>query len=190
MFNLYDSDEDEFYSETEDDGGLGADVADALAHYQQLEAERLADSAHQVHDHLEAVAQQGPPLAHVRAQSEVKQRSHSPTKPAAIPVAEDVERPQSQPTRRRMNSKGRAPKATYTETPGSSSSGVAPRGRSTEPKITRYFKLLSVPYIAKQWGKVEMKQFLKDRGVSVSPSASKTDMASHLKQFDNEAWKN
>ena len=71
-FNLYDSDEKDFYSDTEDDGGLGADVADALAHYQQLEAERLADSAHQVHDHLEAVAQQGPPLAHVRAQSEVK----------------------------------------------------------------------------------------------------------------------
>ena len=87
-----------FYSDTEDDGGLGADVADALAHYQQLEAERLADSAHQVHDHLEAVAQQGPPLAHVRAQSEVKKQSPSPARPAAIPVAEDVERPQSQPT--------------------------------------------------------------------------------------------
>ena len=30
MFNLYDSDEDDFNSDTEDDGGLGADVADAL----------------------------------------------------------------------------------------------------------------------------------------------------------------
>ena len=55
MFNLYDQDDD-FFSETEDDGGLGADVADALEHYQKLEAERIADSAHQVHDHLEAVA--------------------------------------------------------------------------------------------------------------------------------------
>ena len=57
MFNLYDQDDKDFYSDTEDDGGLGADVADALAHYQQLEAERLADSAHQVHDHVQVVAQ-------------------------------------------------------------------------------------------------------------------------------------
>ena len=37
MFKLYDSDDEDFYGDTEDDGGLGADVADALAHYQQLD---------------------------------------------------------------------------------------------------------------------------------------------------------
>ena len=130
MFNLYDQDDEDFNSDTEGDGGVGADVADALAHYQQLEAERLADSAHQVHDHLEAVAQQGPPLAHVRAQSEVKKRSYSPTRTAVSPVPEVV-RAESHPTRRRLRSKSSVPKATYTETPGASSSGVEPRGRST-----------------------------------------------------------
>ena len=88
MFNLYDQDDVEFYSDTEDDGGLGADVADALEHYQQLEAERLADSAHQVHDHLEVVAQQGMPLAHVRAQGERNKRSYSPMRRAGSPVPE------------------------------------------------------------------------------------------------------
>ena len=73
MFNLYDQDDEDFYSDTEDDGGLGADVADDLAHYQQLEAEK--HSAHQVHDHLEAVAHQGLPLAHVRAQGERKKQT-------------------------------------------------------------------------------------------------------------------
>ena len=129
-FNLYDSDEEDFYSDTEGDGGLGADVADALAHYQQLEAERLADSAHQVHDRLEAVAQQGLPLAHVRAKGERNQRSYSPTRTAGSPVPEVV-RAVSHPTRRRLRSKSSVPKATYTETPGASSSGVDPRGRST-----------------------------------------------------------
>ena len=139
-FKLYDSDEDDFYSDIDDDGGLGADVADALEHYQQLEAERLADSAHQVHDHLEAVSQQGLPLAHVRAQGERNKRSYSPTRTAGSPVPEVV-RAVSHPTRRRLRSKSSAHKATYTETPGASSSGVEPRGRSTDPKIIRDFKL-------------------------------------------------
>ena len=129
-FKLYDSDEEDFYSDTEDDGGLGADVADALAHYQQMEAERLADSAHQVHADLEAVTQQGPPIDHARAQGERKRRSYSPPRKAGSP-APQVVRAESQPTRRRIRGKTTVPKATYTETPGASSSGVEPRGRSS-----------------------------------------------------------
>ena len=130
MFNLYDQDDEDFFSDTEDAGGLGAHVADALAHYQQLEAERLADSAHQAHDHLEAVAQPGMPLAHVRAQGGRNKQSYSPTSTAVSPVPKVV-RAESHPTRRRLRSKSSAHKATYTETPGASSSGVEPRGRST-----------------------------------------------------------
>ena len=142
-----------------------------------------------MHDHVEAVAQQGIPLAHARAQGERNKRSYSPTRTAGSPLLEVV-RAESQPTRRRVRSKSSAPKATYTETPGASSSGVEPRVRSTDPKITWGLKNLTVAYIAKQWGNVEMRQFLKDRRISVSPSASKADMALHLKQFDNEAWRN
>ena len=60
MLNLYDPDDDEFFSEPGDDGGVAAYVTDAIGHHQQLEAERLADAAHQVQGHLESVAQQQP----------------------------------------------------------------------------------------------------------------------------------
>ena len=64
-FNLYDPDDDERVCSAED-GGLTADVTDAIDHYQQLEAARLAHIAQQARVHLDSVASQGLQLAHVR----------------------------------------------------------------------------------------------------------------------------
>ena len=46
------------FSEPGDDSAIAADVADAIDHYQQLEGERFADAANQVHDNLDSVAHQ------------------------------------------------------------------------------------------------------------------------------------
>jgi len=65
MFNLYDDDYESVQSD--EDGGLGADVTDALNHYQREEAERLASIAQQAHVHLDSVASQTLPIAHAVA---------------------------------------------------------------------------------------------------------------------------
>ena len=67
MFNLYDQDDFESVH-SEEHEGVGADVSDAIDHYQQLEAERFADIALQAQANLDLVASQGLPLAYVRAQ--------------------------------------------------------------------------------------------------------------------------
>ena len=72
-FDLYDDDESEFriYSvPSEEDGDLGAIVTDALDHYQQFEAERLASIAQQSHVHLESAASQTLPIAHAIAEQQ------------------------------------------------------------------------------------------------------------------------
>ena len=74
MFNLYDGDEIEYsvysgYSVySADDGGLGADVSDALDHHNQAEESKLTDISRQVRSHLYSVASEGLPHAHDRAQ--------------------------------------------------------------------------------------------------------------------------
>ena len=73
-FNPSDGDESEYsvksgYSaHTPGDGGLGADVADALDHHKQAEESKLTDISRQVRSHLYSVASRGLPLAHDRAQ--------------------------------------------------------------------------------------------------------------------------
>jgi len=140
VFQIFGQDDEDFHSgeeeeeedeemEEDDDDSLARELADSLAQHDREEAEREKAFADQVKDHLGGVSQQGTPLAHSRAQSVATQRSPSPTKPAAIPVAQ-VERSESQPVRRRIRGKSSEPKVTYKETPGASSSGVEPRGRS------------------------------------------------------------
>ena len=68
MFNLYDQDDDESVYSAED-GGLGADVTDAIDHYQQLEAARLASITQQAQVRLDSVAAHGSPTAHARAEN-------------------------------------------------------------------------------------------------------------------------
>ena len=71
MFNLYDDDDYESVH-SDEDGGLGADVNDALDHYQREEAERLASIAQQAHVHLDSVASQTLPIAHAIAEKQQK----------------------------------------------------------------------------------------------------------------------
>ena len=65
MFNLYDDDYESVQSD--EDGGLGADVTVALDHYQRLEAEKLAAIAQQAHLNLDSAATQTIDIAHARA---------------------------------------------------------------------------------------------------------------------------
>ena len=120
MFNLYD-DNDYGSVHSEEDGGLGADVTDALDHYQQLEAERLASIAQQAHIHLDSAATQTLPIAHARAAKQQIQLSTIP----------DIPGHEFKRIRRIAD-------PTYTETPGASSSGPAPPEKNTrEIKIKR-----------------------------------------------------
>ena len=116
VFDLYDSDDEDFFSDT------GDDVTDAINHYQQLEAQRLADAAHHVHGHLDSVAQQ---LERPRNSSVMGSPSPSPAPAPRVP---------SQPLpKHRMRGKSKPP----VETPGASSSGAEPRGRSSARASSR-----------------------------------------------------
>ena len=201
VFQIFGQDDEDFHSgeeeededveemEEDDDDSLARELADALAQHDREEAEREKEFADQVKDHLDGVSQQGTPLAHSRAQSVATQRSPSPTKPAAIPVAQ-VERSESQPVRRRIRGKSSDPKATYTETPGASSSGAQARGRSRDPKATTNFKAWTISSIDKLVSAAKMREYLKARGVSIKPNTSSMDMALYLKQFDQREFDN
>ena len=81
MFNLYDHDDDFESFHGDEDGGLGADVSDAVDHYQQLEAARLASITQQAHVHLDSVGTQGLSIAHAKAEQQQIQSSTTPDIP-------------------------------------------------------------------------------------------------------------
>ena len=127
VFDLFDSDEEDFFSDT------GDDVTDAINHYQQLEAQRLADAAHHVHGHLESVAQQ---LERPRNSEVMGSPSPSPAPAPRVPSPSPAPAPRvtSQP---RPKHKIRGKSKPHVQTPGASSSGAEPRGRSSARASSR-----------------------------------------------------
>ena len=198
MFNLYDDDYESVQSD--EDGGLGADVTDALDQYQRQEAERLASIAQQAHVHLDSVASQTLPIANAiaaqrQASSSITDRIRQDRedfkrlRPHRSP--EVSQRPVEPPSDPVSSSSAAAP-TTIQIGGASSSASVAPskvkRGRpqaSDSEEIPKFKGKTNVKSMESRYSAPQLKQQLRQRGISVDVSMTNEDMIKELIKFDN-----